>query len=642
MKFTVIKFTVAFSLAISAIFPLFAADWTGEDGNTYTALEYLQGNGNGYVPTDILPSCTDTVKMYFKTPSSLTTLQALFCARGTGTSKSFVGCMDGGNGKKLRIDRNNKVARSSAEAFAESTQYLLEADFNNRVVKLNGSEVSIMLGTGSYTVGSYLVLFALCDNEKISTDYRGQHTLYYFELFDCDGNLKNCLLPAMDNNGKKGLYDTITKKFYPQEGEEFAGNAIAEAGLGKRWTGRGGNNKMSTPENWEYCSLPTSGDDLDFSLAPESAKINADIVSQFGKITIANVVEFSGNFSVTSFNDTSKVAVGENSTVIVNGDLEFSNCTKSTPITYSIAEGGVFRVTGTISATGFKGDGYLFATYEKKTTGTIAAKGLCNDGAKDVGGYPRFILVRNLDGYYPAWAIGSEGLKGRFYVNPNSTSSGTIVAESDFVISATILNRGKLFIDADSYNVTLRYNSDVGGICGGGKITVSGGEIIVDYDINELTQKDNYRKPPFTVSSGATLTFNKGGNIGAGELTIEEGGTLEIAESATVTHNGDLSLSNGAALAFNFTDRILLPQLALAEGKSVKFTEGANILVKVSGDVWPIGGDYVLAACGGFDAEGVAVTLPEGSAKWAKGVRVNDDGNIVLTVKPRPTMIIVR
>ena len=641
MKSTVIKFTVAFSLAISAIFPLFAADWTGEDGNTYTALEYLQGNGNGYVLTDILPSCTDTVKMYFKTPSPLTKLQALFCARGSGTKNSFVGCMDGGNDQKLRIDRNSTVARSPAKELVDSTQYLLEADFNNRVVKLNGSEVSIPLGTGSYTVGSTLVLFALCDNEKISTDYRGQHTLYYFELFDCEGNLKNCLLPAMDKNGKKGLYDTITKKFYPQEGTEFAGDPIAEAGLCKRWTGRGGDNKMSTAENWEYCSLPTSGDDLDFSLAPESAKINADIVSSFGKITIANVVEFSGDFSVTSFNDTSKVAVGENSTVIVNGDLEFSNCTKSTPITYSIAEGGVFRVTGTISATGFTSSGYLFATYEKKTTGTIAAKGLCNDGAKDGDGYPRFILVRNFAGYCPTWAIGSEGLTGKFYVNPNSTSSGTIVAKSDFVISATILNRGKLFIDADEHNVTL---SDKGGIYGEGNITVLSGGIFVDYDVNDLTTKENYRKPSFTVSSGATLTFNKGGNIGAGELTIEEGGTLEIAESATVTHNGDLSLSNGAALAFNFTDRILLPQLALAAGKSVKFTEGesTNILVKVSGDVWPVSGDKIFTTCGGFNADDVTVELADGAPKWVKSLGVNEEGNIVLTVRPKPTMIIVR
>ena len=656
MKSTVIKFTVAFSLAISAIFPLFAADWTGEDGNTYTALEYLQGNGNGYVLTDILPSCTDTVKMYFKTPSSGTlALNTLFSARDSQNKNNFSALLAyNKDTRRIRVDRNTVPSSpistpEKTDAYNIDTEYSMEIYFGigtkDGTLKVNGSSVALTanLGNGVYEVGSSLAFFALYNNGNINSQYRGQHTLYYFELFDCDGNLKNCLLPAMDKNGKKGLYDTITKKFYPQEGLEFTGGAIAEAGLGKRWTGRGGNNKMSTAENWEYCSLPTSGDDLDFSLAPESAKINADIVSSFGKITIANIVEFSGNFSVTSFNDTSKVAVGENSTVIVNGDLEFSNCTKSTPITYSIAEGGVFRVTGTISATGFISKGYLFATYGEKTTGTIAAKGLCNDGAKDGSGYPRFILVRNSDGYYPAWAIGSEGLKGRFYVNSKNTSSGTIVAESDFVISATILNRGKLFIDADSYNVTLRYNSDVGGIYGEGKITVSGGEIIVDYDINELTQKDDYRKPPFTVSSGATLTFNKGGNIGAGELTIEEGGTLEIAESATVTHNGDLSLSNGAELAFDFTDRIRLPQLALAAGKSVKFTEGesTNIFVKVSGDVWPVSGDKLLTTCGGFNADGVTVELAEGAPKWAQDVKI-EDGNIVLTIKPMPTVITVR
>ena len=311
MKSTVIKFTVAFSLAISAIFPLFAADWTGADGNTYTALEYLQGNGNGYVLTDILPSCTDTVKMYFKTPSSLTKLQALFCARSSALKDSFVGCMDGGNDKQLRIDRNKKDARSPAKEFAESTPYLLEADFNNKVVKLNGKEVSITLGTGSYTVGSYLVLFALCDNEKISTDYRGQHTLYYFELFDCDGNLKNCLLPAMDNDGKKGLYDTITKKFYPQAGTAFESAARGVTGEGKKWTGLGGDNKMSTGANWEGGEAPVAGDDLDFTLAPPLAEINADIPNVvFGKLWIddGDIPTFTGTLTVSACNYRAKVA----------------------------------------------------------------------------------------------------------------------------------------------------------------------------------------------------------------------------------------------------------------------------------------------------------------------------------------------
>ena len=96
-----------------------------------------------------------------------------------------------------------------------------------------------------------------------------------------------------------------------------------------------------------------------------------------------------------------------------------------------------------------------------------------------------------------------------------------------------------------------------------------------------------------------------------------------------------LSLS---ALAFNFTDRRVAPQIAVAQGKSV--TVSGAVKVKVSGDVWPIGGDYVLTACGGFDAEGVS--LADRAPKWAKGIGVNEDGNIVLTVRPKSTMIIVR
>ena len=107
-----------------------------------------------------------------------------------------------------------------------------------------------------------------------------------------------------------------------------------------------------------------------------------------------------------------------------------------------------------------------------------------------------------------------------------------------------------------------------------------------------------------------------------------------------MTHNGDLSLETGAELAFNFTDRKTAPVLALAEGKAVAFTGEGEIAVKITGDVWPIGGDYVLTACGGFDAEGVS--LADGAPKWAKGIRVNADGNIVLTVRPKSTMIIVR
>ena len=124
---------------------------------------------------------------------------------------------------------------------------------------------------------------------------------------------------------------------------------------------------------------------------------------------------------------------------------------------------------------------------------------------------------------------------------------------------------------------------------------------------------------------------------------VHANATLEVAASGTRILTGDLNLDNGAALGFNFTDRTTAPVLALASG-NVVFTQEAptEIAVKVSGSVWPTGGEYQLTTCGGFGAEGVTVSLiTEGVPKWAKRVEVKD-GNIVLTVRPMPTVITVR
>jgi hypothetical protein len=65
-----------------------------------------------------------------------------------------------------------------------------------------------------------------------------------------------------------------------------------------------------------------------------------------------------------------------------------------------------------------------------------------------------------------------------------------------------------------------------------------------------------------------------------------------------------------------------------------------DVKVKIPADSkWPIGGEYVLTTCGGFNDKRVEpVDLP----KWVRGLSVNDDGNIVLDVKPMGTKVIVR
>jgi hypothetical protein len=147
-----------------------------------------------------------------------------------------------------------------------------------------------------------------------------------------------------------------------------------------------------------------------------------------------------------------------------------------------------------------------------------------------------------------------------------------------------------------------------------------------------------------TVTDTATASVKAGCKPGTGVVTLEAGAILEVAESGAVTLGGDLALADGSTLAFNFTERKVGPLLALASEKSLSFVgEGEkNIAVKVSGDVWPVGGKHILTATGGFKAEGVTVSLAAGAPKWAKSVDVNEDGNIVLDVKPMGTRVIVR
>ena len=67
-----------------------------------------------------------------------------------------------------------------------------------------------------------------------------------------------------------------------------------------------------------------------------------------------------------------------------------------------------------------------------------------------------------------------------------------------------------------------------------------------------------------------------------------------------------------------------------------------NVKVSAVGDIRPAfgaDGKYALTSGGGFS--GKTVTLTADAPKWAKSVTIVD-GNIVLSVKPKPMVIVVR
>ena len=142
-----------------------------------------------------------------------------------------------------------------------------------------------------------------------------------------------------------------------------------------------------------------------------------------------------------------------------------------------------------------------------------------------------------------------------------------------------------------------------------------------------------------TVTDSATLAYASGADLGAGAVTVDVNATMELASGAH-TFGGGLTLKDGATLAFNFTKRAVTPQIAVADGKTLT-VEGA-VKVKIAEDsLRPTGGEHVLTTCGGFDAEGVAVSLAAGAPKWVSGLSVSD-GNLVLDVKPMGLCVIFR
>lgn len=425
---------------------------------------------------------------------------------------------------------------------------------------------------------------------------------------------------------------------------------------GNFWTGLGDGVSMSDGANWLNGSAPAAGADIDFTGVAFNRTINADAGVTYGTVTMgAGVITFTNALVATSFNNTSKIAVDANSTVTIDGDLEFSGNVDEYIVNY-VAEGGRFVVLGDIKVMpGKNGFVYPCVTYNS-FKGVIAAKGLVNNSVSTR--VNRFALTRGYANTQVNWAIGEHGISGTdgFWKPNQATIQSTVTAEADFRIASEIAIQGPLTLattgtDGQAHTIEITGDTARRGICGctantsaaSGAVTITGaGRVVVDYNVNNLTSKAAEKGNPFTVQGTATLALKPGSNIGTGLVSVTNGATLAICESGTATLNGGLALADGASLGFNFTDRRTPPVLACANAPTFVEGETTNITVKVSGDVRPSKGEKILTTCGGFDVEGVTVALAADAPNWVGGLSVNGDGNIVLDVKSSGLMLIVK
>lgn len=418
---------------------------------------------------------------------------------------------------------------------------------------------------------------------------------------------------------------------------------------GNCWTGRGGDGKMSTAANW-LNGVPAEGDDIDFSGVSSATTIIADTGRTFGTATMGDaMITFTNALTVAGFSDPLKVTVGANSTITIDNDVTLD--AEPQRLCYTIMAGGTLHISGSVE---IESSSIIYALYSGTSGGTIIVDGgiavsgngnvwwnarvlaLGENGISFTDNAPFLFTVDDAEVYAlgERTVLGTEG-RGRFRSRYDDVFLCTTQYGSNRPATITI---------DGNFNGVAKKNTGSSAVnfdCWGHWRATGCGKVVCTSAV-----KSNRG---LRVYDGATLALNPNTDtFGLSDQTFyvynedsgTAGGTLEVASSGTVTLTGNLSLADGTALAFNFTDRSTPPQLALSSGNTLTASGAVN--VKISGEVWPKSGEKILTTCGGFDAEGVTVSLAEGAPMWVNGLSVNTDGNLVIDVKPKGTMIIIK
>ena len=410
------------------------------------------------------------------------------------------------------------------------------------------------------------------------------------------------------------------------------------------WSGLGGDADFDSPANWEDGIVPSAGDNVDFSALPAATTISVTGTSAgltFGTATMGSgVVTFTGEIAFEAISDTSKIAVGANSTVTLDGDLVFVG-SGDKYVVYSVAEGGKFVVTGDIE---FTADAYLYHS-RSTSAGAVQARGLVNNATANTDQWA-FRLHSN--GSLPAnWIVGDHGISGsRYFWVPTGKSVEIRPTAGGFTVSTRTGNHGTLTVnttDADGNPATITIGDGTNGeIERDGTVNIVGtGKVVANYDVATIATDAGNRVNPFNVQDTATLALNAGANIGTGLVTVNSGATLQVAESVTNTVSS-LTLADGAILGFNFTSSKNAPVLEVATSVTLPENGTVDVNVSASGGIRPVfgnAGKYVLTSGGKFKDANVSRAV--GNPDWVKGVFVEND-EIVVEVSPNGMFFYLR
>ena len=133
-------------------------------------------------------------------------------------------------GSRLKLQLGSNTNQEIAPKANDTYEIVLDGNASKAVVaKIGAASSEYAIDSSSFTPSRRLYLFGANDNGPV---YPGRMAnackMYYFRVYDEDGNLKANMLPARDTSGVVGFYDIVRKKFFkPAAGELTAGDNIS-------------------------------------------------------------------------------------------------------------------------------------------------------------------------------------------------------------------------------------------------------------------------------------------------------------------------------------------------------------------------------------------------------------------------------
>lgn len=174
---------------------------------TYTPLEYIEGTGTQYINTGITP--TQNTSFSF----------GVYMKEITGAC--IIGCDTGNDNNDFRIFNYNgqiywdiQTSRLIGVTNSFPINQKFEFEVGNNYVKKNGTTVLTGTTISSFT-GDCPIQILCGDPTDSSTCAKGR--VYYLKIYN-NGTLVKNMLPCKNESGIVGMYDTVEKKFYNNNG----------------------------------------------------------------------------------------------------------------------------------------------------------------------------------------------------------------------------------------------------------------------------------------------------------------------------------------------------------------------------------------------------------------------------------------